>query len=292
MVIWPTDLFSEKLEPRVPSEFKWTEPLQDRAYRARLDEIQQERVLLLSRKHERFDRAQAEQELEKLRSSLSQTLSEKQDTASELHRTQEELQKWKNELYTLQRQFSIVVTNQTREPELKSQPPAATSDIVSETSPVDPKSARGLIETIRAEKTLPFPNRHALCGCIDNLGGTLYPSPSHFVQELMQNSDDCIYEPETCPELAITIFQLENPGFLFCSNEVGFKPENVEAICSISESTKRNGGVSSTGEKGLGFKSVFEVTHRPAIISGEFSFYFDSSDPEKDSMEKYLLPCW
>ena len=60
-------------------------------------------------------------------------------------------------------------------------------------------------------------------------------------------------------------------------NETGFTKENVVAICSIGQSTK--GRVDRVrgyiGEKGIGFKSVFNVANVVYISSGPFQFKFD-----------------
>lgn len=277
----------------LPQEFKWSEPIHDRLYQQKLYESQKKRISLLTSQHENLDAHLLGQELEKVRRLLTQTISEKQAVDSELRRTSEELKKYKNEMVVVQRELDIAVRkneNSNIHNTAQSVKPAPTGTVskTSTSSKLDPTTAQGIIEAIRTEKQLDFPNRSALCGCIDNLGGNLYPSPSHFVQELIQNSDDCEYEPGTCAQLSISF---SPTGFLFSSNEVGFEEKNVRAICSISESSKHTGGAANTGEKGLGFKSVFEVTHKPHIISRDFSFFFDSIEG-KDSIEKYLLPHW
>jgi len=63
-------------------------------------------------------------------------------------------------------------------------------------------------------------------------------------------------------------------------NEVGFTAENVEAICTISRSTK-SGKTSDgefIGEKGIGFKSVFKATDVVWISSREYTFKFDRKE--------------
>jgi hypothetical protein len=60
------------------------------------------------------------------------------------------------------------------------------------------------------------------------------------------------------------------------SNEDGFTPENVRAICEIGGSTKLQSGAQQyIGEKGIGFKSVFMVASEVHIQSGPFSFFFE-----------------
>ncbi|ERF72796.1 hypothetical protein EPUS_04231 [Endocarpon pusillum Z07020] len=70
------------------------------------------------------------------------------------------------------------------------------------------------------------------------------PQPAHFVLEAVQNADDNDYL-------------------------------NVQAICTISESTKTD-RPDCTGEKGIGFKSFFKIAVAIHIASRGFSFKFDS----------------
>lgn len=61
------------------------------------------------------------------------------------------------------------------------------------------------------------------------------------------------------------------------SNETGFTASNVQAICTIRQSTKP-GNKNCTGEKGIGFKSVFKVADAVWISSNEYSFKFDKGE--------------
>ena len=73
------------------------------------------------------------------------------------------------------------------------------------------------------------------------------------------------------------------------NNELGFRPENVAALCSAGESSKKN-KTGYIGEKGIGFKSVFKVTDAPEIHSNGYHFRFDREDP-KDLLG-YVVPHW
>jgi len=97
------------------------------------------------------------------------------------------------------------------------------------------------------------------------------PQPGHFVQEAVQNADDNDYLVNT-PLLNITYL---NDTIIITSNEIGFSTKNVQAICSISESTKTH-RPDCTGKKGIGFKSFFKVAVAIHISSRGFSFKFDS----------------
>lgn len=95
--------------------------------------------------------------------------------------------------------------------------------------------------------------------------------------EFLQNADDNDYDPGVVPWLQFTL----TSGFLRVDcNEVGFNASNVEAICNIRSSTKSGQDhVGRTGEKGIGFKSVFKVADVVWIHSREFAFKFDATLP-------------
>ena len=59
-------------------------------------------------------------------------------------------------------------------------------------------------------------------------------------------------------------------------NEVGLTQRDLNAICRVGLSTKFN-AADKTGEKGIGFKSVFKVADVVFISSGLYSFKFDRS---------------
>lgn len=59
-------------------------------------------------------------------------------------------------------------------------------------------------------------------------------------------------------------------------NEDGFTAEDLDAICSVGQSTK-SAKYGYIGAKGIGFKSVFIAAHNVHIQSGNFSFEFTHS---------------
>ena len=102
---------------------------------------------------------------------------------------------------------------------------------------------------------------------------------NRFLQELLQNADDCLY-----PEGVIPSFKLEinNESIIVTYNECGFTRANIRAITAIGESTKNNllaGNVNTIGEKGIGFKSVFHIASAVTISSGDFCFCLTSKEP-------------
>ena len=92
--------------------------------------------------------------------------------------------------------------------------------------------------------------------------------------ELIQNAEDNTYA-RAASQGQEPFFRFEiSPGKIIIeSNEDGFQSENVKAICSIGESTKRD-RQGYIGEKGIGFKSIFKVAKKVHIQSGPFSFSF------------------
>lgn len=106
---------------------------------------------------------------------------------------------------------------------------------------------------------------------------------SRYINELLQNADDCRYPEGVVPECAMS---WDDSGIAFVTNEVGFTPQNVRAITAIGESMKRKilgegeGGLRQTiGEKGVGFKSVFSIAKEVSIHSGGFHFKLRDSAP-------------
>ncbi len=114
----------------------------------------------------------------------------------------------------------------------------------------------------------------------------LYSDDTHFVSELIQNADDNEYKPDIDPRLSFTL----KPNRLIVSNnENGFSAKNVFALCRIGSSTKK-GNKHKTGEKGIGFKSVFTVSDAPEIHSNGFHFKFDRTD--KSKLLGFVVPTW
>jgi len=100
-----------------------------------------------------------------------------------------------------------------------------------------------------------------------------------FIQEILQNADDCIYAPDIQPH-----FLLKQNGNLIITeyNEVGFNRANIRSITAIGESTKNNivnGQFGTIGEKGVGFKTIFAVASKVNIRSGEYAFSLTDHEP-------------
>lgn len=124
----------------------------------------------------------------------------------------------------------------------------------------------------------------------DSLGTTGYKSyldlilksgtdRARFIQELLQNADDCVY-----PQGSIPSFSLSQRGNSIVTeyNETGFTMANIRSITAIGESTKNRllaGDLRSIGEKGVGFKTVFATASEVKIYSGDYNFALTADAP-------------
>ena len=116
-----------------------------------------------------------------------------------------------------------------------------------------------------------------LTGSCRSLSSQLYAKSTHFLQELVQNADDNVY-PEN--ERRILSFTYRAGSLRVDCNEVGLTAANVEALCAVNQSTKsgKTHHDELTGEKGIGFKSVFKAADVVWISSREFNFKFDKTE--------------
>lgn len=102
-----------------------------------------------------------------------------------------------------------------------------------------------------------------------------------FILELIQNVEDCDFRHTNIPSIS---FEVSPQKIVVESNQDGFRALDVSQICHTGNSWKRarRGFV---GEKGIGFKSVFQVASRVDIQSNAFSFFFEYN-AEGSSEEK------
>ncbi len=137
-----------------------------------------------------------------------------------------------------------------------------------------------------------------LNNAVEKLAKEIYSKKVHFIFELIQNAEDNSYDAEQAPGLKFVLLEVDptkTPDTQGClcvfNNETGFQKNNVEAISKIGASTKTEKGASGyIGEKGIGFKSVFQVSSCPHIYSNGFNFRFPDKDPI--STLGYITPYW
>ncbi|BCW78325.1 DUF3883 domain-containing protein [Arthrobacter sp. NicSoilC5] len=90
--------------------------------------------------------------------------------------------------------------------------------------------------------------------------------------ELLQNANDAARDTGTQGRAH---FLLTETALIVADNGSGFGDPQVEAICSLGRSSKDPSD--SVGHKGLGFKSVGEITDHPQIVSQLSSFQFNGT---------------
>ncbi|KIW28150.1 uncharacterized protein PV07_07832 [Cladophialophora immunda] len=117
----------------------------------------------------------------------------------------------------------------------------------------------------------------------------VYHDSSRVLYELIQNADDAEYSKAwregNSPFMRFTFDQQD---LVIDTNEDGFTRANVEAICSLRESSKKHpSSDNSTGEKGIGFKSVFLICDNVHIQSGVWSFSFEQ---DEDNFLSTVIP--
>jgi hypothetical protein len=84
--------------------------------------------------------------------------------------------------------------------------------------------------------------------------------------ELLQNLDDTSYAAGVQPTV---LFNLRNDKLVVESNQIGFTEKDVDAICSLGESSKIliDGVVKdTTGEKGIGCVLVDLINSRFPVV--------------------------
>ncbi|MDP2944153.1 MAG: DUF3883 domain-containing protein [bacterium] len=116
-----------------------------------------------------------------------------------------------------------------------------------------------------------------------------YKNPAHFVYELLQNAEDA--------ESGLINFKLFTDKLEVINDGKDFTLRDVDSITSIGNSSKENLS-NQYGKFGLGFKSVFSVTHLPEVFSGYFHFKIYDFVGIDDNLEqssrykgaKFILP--
>jgi hypothetical protein len=99
-----------------------------------------------------------------------------------------------------------------------------------------------------------------LSNLLDLVTKSIYSDDIHYALELIQNAED---EGATRLDFRVT------PKHVIVYNDGRpFDEDDVEAICSIKTGFKKN----KIGFFGIGFKSVFNITDAPRVLSGHFNF--------------------
>lgn len=100
-----------------------------------------------------------------------------------------------------------------------------------------------------------------------------YADRTHFIYELLQNAEDAMRRRRRWTGQRSVSFELSETALRVSHFGVPFSEADVRGICGIGESTK---DLTSIGRFGIGFKSVYALTDRPEIHSGDEHFAIDS----------------
>ena len=102
----------------------------------------------------------------------------------------------------------------------------------------------------------------------------LHPGRTHFIYEVLQNTEDALKKRGDEGGSRAIDFSLEAGCLIISHHGKPFDEDDVRGICSIARSTKEE--LSSIGRFGIGFKSVYTFTHRPEIHSRDERFAIES----------------
>ena len=114
---------------------------------------------------------------------------------------------------------------------------------------------QALEQLSRAPKAISLSNAEEL------LSKRVYTQPGHFLFELLQNAEDA--------QASTFKVQIEPQQITVWHDGLPFDVRDLVGVTSIGQTTKKKQQI---GFFGVGFKSVYEVTDRPQIYSGDFQF--------------------
>lgn len=100
----------------------------------------------------------------------------------------------------------------------------------------------------------------------------LYAERTHFVFELMQNTEDALRRCAN-PKSHAVRFEIDESSLLVRHYGEPFTEADVQSICALAKSTKKTTDI---GRFGIGFKSVYAWTDRPEIHSGGEHFAIEN----------------
>lgn len=118
---------------------------------------------------------------------------------------------------------------------------------------------------------------------LEKLSSGIYTEGERFIFELLQNAVDA-HTTSDCLNVSICI----QDGYLvFMHNGEAFTNEDIEGICFVGRKGEKVRNVKKIGYKGIGFKSVFGISSKVYIHTGNQCFRFD-----KDYWRSYWNEHW
>ena len=127
---------------------------------------------------------------------------------------------------------------------------------------------------------------------LDDLIHSIFGDPARIGYELIQNADDA--NTKSGLHIDLNFYLLDN--YLIVShNGAHFSAQNVEALCRYGamagkETGEKQHDLQKIGYKGIGFKSVFNVSNRVWVLSGDYIFRFDKSFWQGKPMPWQIVP--
>ncbi|KAL5327036.1 hypothetical protein ACEPPN_004726 [Leptodophora sp. 'Broadleaf-Isolate-01'] len=114
--------------------------------------------------------------------------------------------------------------------------------------------------------------REDLGDAVEKIARDIGSRKARFILEMIQNAEDNKFtKTSKIPSISFEVFP---DRIIVECNEDGFILENVQSICRTGRSSKKASRGGYIGEKGIGFKSVFQVASKVHIQSNAFSFSF------------------
>ena len=132
-----------------------------------------------------------------------------------------------------------------------------------------------------------FENKKTIVNSLKTLSSQIYSARARIIYEIIQNADDCAFDEELGEPRELMV-ECGDDALVTFHNERGFQPSDLYAMCQVGESSK-HAGSGKIGRKGIGFKSVFQISDRPVVISPPFQFCFDVVS---HGIFGYIVPTW
>ncbi|GFV65147.1 DUF3883 domain-containing protein [Trichonephila clavipes] len=148
------------------------------------------------------------------------------------------------------------------------------------------------IASIFKEYTTPSRVLRSFTNLSNTVIQTALSGQSKFVFEILQNADDAFEEPSQEIEVQ---FVLQENYFIVHHNGKGFDVNDVERICDYASQIEevKATDLSKTGYKGLGFKSLFNLSDCIYIYSNKYSFLFDKTYwGDSQNIPWQVVPIW
>ncbi len=106
---------------------------------------------------------------------------------------------------------------------------------------------------------------------LEKLSSGIYTEGERFIFELLQNAVDA-HSGNDCLDISIS---LQGGYLVFMHNGDPFTNEDVEGLCFVGRKGEKVRNAKKIGYKGIGFKSVFGISSKVYIHTGDQCFRFD-----------------